>query len=230
MKLPSPPLAGAAPDIDNCWSRIGVTGDRSCSKLKNHLHCRNCPVYSAAATQLLDRDLPDQYVQERTQSFSERKRRHDTASESVIIFRIASEWLALPASCAVEVAELRPIHSLPSRVAEVVLGLINVHGELLVCISLAHLLALPASRDARACAPGNFPRLLVIQGEGGRLAIPVDEMHGLYRFDTTQLHDTPFTVAHAQGSFTTALLPWQGHMVGCLDAQLITYTVNRSLA
>ena len=35
--------------IDDCWNRIGVHGDKSCPLLSEHIHCRNCAVYSAAA-------------------------------------------------------------------------------------------------------------------------------------------------------------------------------------
>ena len=41
--------------IDDCWNRIGIHGDNSCPLLIEHIHCRNCAVYSAAATRLLDR-------------------------------------------------------------------------------------------------------------------------------------------------------------------------------
>ena len=41
--------------IDDCWNRIGIHGDKSCPLLAEHIHCRNCSVYSAAATRLLDR-------------------------------------------------------------------------------------------------------------------------------------------------------------------------------
>ena len=41
--------------IDDCWNRIGIHGDKSCPLLIDHIHCRNCAVYSAAATRLLDR-------------------------------------------------------------------------------------------------------------------------------------------------------------------------------
>ena len=34
-------------------------------------------------------------------------------TQSIVIFRVGSEWLALPATCVTEVANLRPIHSLP---------------------------------------------------------------------------------------------------------------------
>ncbi|WP_454689387.1 chemotaxis protein CheW [Achromobacter aloeverae] len=41
--------------IDDCWNRIGIRGDQSCPRLREHIHCRNCPIYAAAATRLLDR-------------------------------------------------------------------------------------------------------------------------------------------------------------------------------
>ncbi|HBP1772226.1 TPA: chemotaxis protein CheW, partial [Pseudomonas aeruginosa] len=36
--------------VDDCWNRIGVHGDKSCERLAEHVHCRNCEVYAAAAT------------------------------------------------------------------------------------------------------------------------------------------------------------------------------------
>jgi len=50
---------GAA--IDDCWNEIGVRGDRSCPRLKEHGHCRNCPVFSSAAAVRLDAQLPTDY-------------------------------------------------------------------------------------------------------------------------------------------------------------------------
>ncbi|MGH8519144.1 MAG: chemotaxis protein CheW, partial [Panacagrimonas sp.] len=48
----------------DCWNRIGVSGDRSCGRLQQHVHCRNCPVYSDAAARFLDRDIaPDQLAE-----------------------------------------------------------------------------------------------------------------------------------------------------------------------
>jgi chemotaxis-related protein WspD len=231
MNSGAPPLAAVLGPVDDCWNRIGIVGDRSCPALPTHIHCRNCPVYSAAAAVLLDRELPQDYVSERSQSFSEKKQEQTRATQAVLIFRIASEWLALPASCGVEVAASRPIHSLPGQDGGVVLGLLNVRGELLVCVSLHRLLGLPLAEPTQVKpSPTACPRLLVVQGEGGRLVIPVDEMHGLYRFHPSQLSEVPMTAAGADVNYAKAMLPWQGRMVGCLDDQLLIYALNRSLA
>ena len=122
--------------IDDCWNRIGVRGDGSCPELKQYVHCRNCPVYSAGAAELLDADAPASYFADRTAHFAEPAHAEEGETRSVVIFRVASEWLALPTSVVIEVANLLPIHSLPHRPNGVVLGLASVRGELLVCVSL----------------------------------------------------------------------------------------------
>ncbi len=122
--------------VNDCWNRIGVGGDRSCPELREHVHCRNCPVYSAGAAELLDGDAPAGYLAEWTSHFAQPKRAEDIETRSIVIFRIGSEWLALPTSVVMEVANLLPIHSLPHRQSGAVLGLANVRGELLICVSL----------------------------------------------------------------------------------------------
>ena len=47
--------------VDDCWNRIGVSGDQSCEKLEQHVHCRNCEVYSSAAQRNLQRPVGDGY-------------------------------------------------------------------------------------------------------------------------------------------------------------------------
>jgi len=152
--------------INDCWNVIGVRGDGSCAELTQYVHCRNCPVYSAGAAMVLDASAPVDYLADRTVHFAAAPRVREGETRSVVIFRVASEWLALPTSVVVEVANLLPIHSLPHRPDGVVLGLASVRGELLVCVSLSRIIgaaAAPASftSDAR----GTYRRLLVIRRE-----------------------------------------------------------------
>src|SRR5690348_13300654 len=107
-------LAAAPPDtelsLSACWSQSGVYGDSSCPELQKFVHCRNCPVYSAAAIRLLDRPMPPQYRQDWTQHFSEQKQLPAPGGVSVVLFRIQAKWLALPTHSFQEIAEKRPVH------------------------------------------------------------------------------------------------------------------------
>lgn len=214
-------------NINDCWNKIGVRGDHSCPLLQQHVHCRNCPVYASAAAVLLDRPLPGDYQAEWTRHVAEPKQQEEQGAQSLLIFRLGQEWLALPGAVFVEVAEPGPVHSLPHRPRGVVRGLTNVRGQLLVCMSLGETLAL----DTHALpVRGAYPRLLVIQFEGNRLAFSVDEVAGLQRYHPRQLQAVPATVAKTTAAYSKAVLPWQGKAVAFLDEQLLFYTLNRSLA
>src|ERR1700674_3487561 len=118
--------------VNDCWNRIGVGGDGSCVELEQHVHCRNCPIYSAAALSLLDRDLPDAYQSDWADHFAQAKPSREADTHSAIIFRIGPEWFAFPTLLFDEIAELRTIHSLPHQRSGAVLGLVNVRGELII--------------------------------------------------------------------------------------------------
>src|SRR4051812_23902093 len=137
---------GSAAAINDCWNKIGVRGDSSCAKLKRYGHCRNCPTFASAALTLLDRDLPAGYAAE-WESYVSQKRDSVKRGErqSAILFRLAMEWFALPTNTVDEVGELRGMHSLPHRRGGMLLGLVNVQGEVIVCVSLARMLGLEDS-------------------------------------------------------------------------------------
>ena len=222
----------ATPAIDDCWNRIGVQGDHRCPALAQHIHCRNCPVYASAAAVLLDREAPAGYLDERSLHFAQQRQDLARRTRSVALFRLGAEWLALPSAAVVEVASQRSVHSLPHRRGGSVLGLVNIRGELLICVSLAKSLGLdPVDDGPRTDTPGSaYPRLLVIRVDSGRLVVPVDEMHGIHRFDPEQLRALPVTVQKSTMRHATAMLEWNGRSVGLLDERLVTHTLNRSLA
>jgi chemotaxis-related protein WspD len=145
-----------------------------------------------------------------------------------VLFRIEAEWLALPTPAFQEVAERRRIHSLPHRRSGLVLGLVNIRGELLICVSLSRLLGLEKKKTTEA-QRGLFERLLVVNWEGSRLAFPVDEVYGILRFDAQELKEPPATVTRSNVSYTHGILPWQGRAVGFLKAGVLFPTLDRSL-
>lgn len=217
--------------IVDCWNRIGVRGDGSCRALEQYIHCRNCPVYSSAAAQLFNRALPEESLAQWTAHYAEPARTGEAATESAVIFRIGAEWLALPTTLFKEIAESRPIHSLPHRRSGFVMGLANVRGELLVCVSLAELLGIAKTGDAlKNKAQSAIQRLLVIGREGTRAVFPADEVHGTERYRPGDVKEAPTTVSRAAATYTRAVLPWRDRTVGLLDEELLFHTLNRSFA
>jgi chemotaxis-related protein WspD len=128
--------------LNDCWNRIGVWGNGECPELKKALHCHNCTVYSAAAAHLLEQELPEGYLDNWTAHFTTEAQAADEQSESALVFRIGSEWLALPPVHLQEIVEDRPIHSVPHLRKKILLGLVNIRGELLICVTLDELLTI----------------------------------------------------------------------------------------
>jgi chemotaxis-related protein WspD len=214
--------------FEACWNEIGVQGDGSCAKLPEVIHCRNCPEYSKAGARLLDRPLLPEYRRAWTEHFAQKKALAAPAKTSALLFRINAEWLALPTQAFQEVAERRPVHSLPHRRQGIVLGLVNVRGELLICVSLGHLLGLHQAPLREARRP-LYERLLVTNWAGRRFVFPADEVRGIHRFQAPELMEPPATLAKSKLSYTRGILQWQGQAVGLLDADLLISALNRSL-
>jgi chemotaxis-related protein WspD len=213
-------------EVKACWSDIGVHGDGSCPELQKFVHCRNCPVYSAAGLRLIDRSLPPGYRNEWTRHFAKEKRVPEAGNASAILFRIQSEWLALPTHSFQEIAEKRPIHSVPNRPGGIVLGLANVRGELVICLSLGHLLQIERMASLESVRV-DYRRLLVVVWEASKLAFPVHEVHGPHRFHSQELKSTAPTVAHANPRYAQTVLDWENRAVGLLDAELLLSNLNR---
>jgi len=216
----------------DCWNRIGVRGDGSCPDLARYVHCRNCPVHAAGAIALLERAPQDDYVAAWTQHMAAADTPVDRGAESIVIFRVGAEWLGLPTAVVGEVTRMVPVHSLPHRRRDVVLGVANVRGKLTPCVSLEGMLGVtPSSTGSAQPAPrSERQRLLVLGGDGIRVVCPVDEVHGVHRVHQRDLRDVPATLARATTKYSARLLSWQGRSVGVLDAPTLFSSLKRSLA
>jgi chemotaxis-related protein WspD len=213
--------------VTDCWNKIGIYGDRSCPKLAEHAHCHNCEVYSAAALSLLDRQLPPLYVADWTAHFAKVGTVTERDTHSALIFRVGVDWLGLSTQVVDEVAETRTVRPLPHRRNGIVLGLANVRGELILCVSLAKLLGLTEDKPGETTVPS---RLVVLHHEGRRMAFIADEVQQTTRYREADLALPPATIARAAANYTKGVLPWRDRLVACLDEQVLVHSLNRSVA
>ncbi|KWR91524.1 chemotaxis protein CheW [Cupriavidus sp. IDO] len=227
--MAEPSLAiSPAVQIDDCWRRIGVRGDGSCPRLAEHIHCRNCQVYSHAAVALLDAQTRSEVLHasalglEEAPAFAQRE-----ASLSCLVFRVGDEWLALPTAALGEVTAPCPLHSLPHRRDAAMLGVASVRGNLLPCISLAMLFGAATADDSH---DGSGRRFLILDQGRGAIALPVAEVAGMRRVASAALQPLPATLERTSARYTQALFADAGRSVGLLDAALVRQALTRSLA
>jgi chemotaxis-related protein WspD len=211
--------------VDDCWNRIGIHGDRSCPLLADHIHCRNCSVYSAAATRLLDRYS---LVQEQRVSIHSEALAIDVETRSLVVFRLGEEWLGLPTRCLVEVSPVQAIRSLPHQRSRALLGVANVRGALVACLSFVELLGLDSSfapaSDARI-----VPRMLIVSADGGPVVVPVDEVDGIHAIEARLLDCASASAQNGNARLTRGVVQWKGRSLRLLDDHQLLAAVKRSL-
>lgn len=213
--------------IHPCWKYEGVWGDKTCGQLVKYTHCRNCRVFGEAAAELLERPVPEGYREEWTERIAEPRYRPTSKAQSIVIFRIGEEWLGLATALFIEVVERRPVHSLPHREGGILEGVINIRGELLVCISLARLFKIEGKSGQTAA---NAKRLLVIAHPGGRIVFPAEEVYAGCRYYPEGLSPIPATLALAAAPFTTGIVEWEGRTVGVLNDTVLFDAIAFQLA
>jgi chemotaxis-related protein WspD len=214
----------------DCWQQIGVWGDASCPELPIHLHCRNCPVYAAAALRLLDARPPAGYRREWTARIAE-PAVATAAGTPMLVFRIGDDWLALGIGVMEEVGEARPIHTLPHRRAGVLLGVVNVRGELLMCVSVGRLLGIEKGVGLGGLLPkASASRLLVVSFQHERYALPVTEVRGVQHLALAETPVDPHTEDRVLRAAGRGRVEWRGQSVCCLDETKLFAALNRSLA
>ena len=178
---------------------------------------------------MLERPVPDEYRREWTGHYIQSRQRVETRVNSVLLFRLGDEWLAMDSHCVNEICEMKTIHSLPHRSDPLLKGLVNIRGELRICISIGSIMQLEKASVPQDIDHEIFERMVLVEKDTQSFVFPVSEVHGIHHYANNELHATPATVAKSSNSFTTGILPWNGLHVGILDHEFLFYALVRGL-
>lgn len=216
--------------VDDCWNRIGVHGDKTCERLAEHVHCRNCEVYAAAATYLLDRIALRQDQLDSAETMDSQHERSDLGeTRSILVFRLGEEWFGLATGSLVEVAPMNPIHSLPHQRSRALQGVTNVRGALVACLSLGELLDLEPGA-APVSERRVVPRMLIISAAGGPVVAPVEEVDGIHAIPLGRILPPNHADGQASRRHVAGVLQWRERSITLLDEGPLLQAVARSLA
>jgi chemotaxis-related protein WspD len=197
----------------DCWNRIGVRGDRSCPELVGVVHCQNCPVFATAGRQFLDMPVLPGYRDEWTERLAAPIDDDREVRESVLIFRVADEWLAMNVQSLVEVATPKPVHRVPHR-AGILNGLVNLRGELHLSIQIAKVLGQESRNNP---PPDGKSRLLLIRSDADRWVLPVDAVDRVRRIPQHDIELPPATITRALAHVVRGVFHRDGRAIGLLD-------------
>jgi len=220
--------------IDDCWNHIGVwaTGDfQKCDRLKSVIHCRNCEKFSIAGQQILEQPLSDEYLEEWANIYSREKEDRKIGTQSSLVFRLGDEWYSLPAKIIAEITPMQKIHTLPHNKTRALRGLVNIRGELKICISLGYLLSINKGKISESPERKytSYERMIVIEHEEQQFVFPVSEILGTCRYHEDDIQAPPATVANAKATFTRGMLHYSQKYIACLDHELMFYSMERSM-
>ncbi|MEE8320388.1 MAG: chemotaxis protein CheW [Gammaproteobacteria bacterium] len=221
-------------EIDDCWNTIGVWSSATsrCPKLVEAIHCRNCEVYSAAGRTMLERSLPDGYENTWAEIYREDKKQQIAGTESVTVFRLGNEWMALPTNSIQEIADVCSVHSIPHQNTRVLRGLVNFRGQLKICVSLGRLMDIEKAETytGEKTRERIYERMIVVRHSESQYVFLVSEVKGTHRYHPQDLQSPPATLSQATGIYTRGILEWEGHEVAYLDAELMFYSLKKKLA
>ena len=158
---------------------------------------------------------------------SERRRRRrpsrDGEAVSVLIFRLGEEWLAFRTQTVAEVTMPRPVHRIPHRSNQVLVGL----GEPARPGSALRVAARLAGRDCTGGVDRGWS-CCATADRAETWAFAADEVVGVHRVPRSQWRGVPSTLVNPAVGFSQAVLSWNGRSIGLLDEQRV-FTALRSL-
>lgn len=177
---------------------------------------------------LLNRPQPENYGTEWLESLKTQATEDFPSGRSLLVFRIANEWLALPSHCIKEITQSTYIHKLPHATTSVLLGISNVHGELLVTISMQSFLELPDTSPAsiqpqKTC---QFARNIIMEVNKNIIVFPVNEIYGLTQIELSSLESPPISIVKSMKNYCIGIFPLNDLFIGLLNETLIINTLN----
>jgi len=210
-------------EIEDCWNEIGVwrKGGEECPRLADVVHCRNCDRYMNAGRVLLGRQLPEDYGNDWS-NLQSRKSLTQADKTSCVIFRLGDEWFAMPVGVFSEVNPMRMIHDIPHNTSKILRGVVNIRGELKVCVSLGNLIGLTKGKKKSAKKENMSQetcttRLVMINHDKYEVVFPVSEIAGVHRYDKNDLGKLPSTIPNDSNHYFLGSVEWKNSDVACID-------------
>jgi chemotaxis-related protein WspD len=142
-------------------------------------------------------------------------------NSSVFIFRLAKNWFAIPTKYLKEVTFSKQVVPIPCKNNPILLGAVNINGELRLCASIHSLLGIEI--------PFSYNRMVVISKENEAWVFPADEIEGTVQWNNNELKTFPFIPSRSIQNHLSGEMKTDTKVIGLLDAEMLFSSLQRSL-
>ncbi|NGX57824.1 MAG: hypothetical protein K940chlam3_00720 [Chlamydiae bacterium] len=183
------------------------------------------------ADKLLKREPDIQYINEWTSILQDEKLiKRDSKEHSLLLFRIHHEWFGLSTSVFNQVCEKKTIHTIPYRKNPTIKGLVNIGGQIRICVALDELLNISQQEGSEnSLSSVIYNRMIVIEKEDIFWVFPVDEVFGIFQFDMAGMENVPVNISKSSSNYLKGVLSWKDKSIGFLDEELLFYSLKKSI-
>jgi len=214
--------------INDCWNTIGVWGNKTprCERLQKIIHCHNCDIFSQAGSQILNRPAEENYLAEWKNNLNQARQNKSLNLKSALVFRMGDEWFALSSKFVKEITHCDKHHSLPHIKNNVLRGLVNVHGDLILNVSLGYLFKI---RKSEITSKYTNERYIVIEDSNESFAFPVTEVKEIIHYNIEDIKATPSTIKKDTSCFIKGILRHNNNDVGILNSDLVFAALHKNI-
>jgi chemotaxis-related protein WspD len=167
--------------------------------------------------------VPADYLRDWTTQLAQPKPAPEHVVASVVVFRVGDAWLALSTAVLREVSIPLAIRRVPHRSGDAFLGLVNVRGELRLCVSLHAMFDEPLREGGRGAS------CLVVSRDDLDCVFPVDEVEGMHDVLDEELGELPSTLTKSASGYASRMFRSGDKTVAFLDDDLFFTAIARRL-
>lgn len=147
---------------------------------------------------------------------------------SVTTFRLGEEWLAIPTNFVKEVTNRRLVHRIPHNKNHLLLGIVNLNGELQLVIALHLLLQMEMTLPTVKPVSYQQERIIAIYKEGEIWVFPVNEIGGIFSWNIDTIENVPMSISKSSANYIKGIIYVDQKTIGLLDAELLFSSLKRS--
>lgn len=166
---------------------------------------------------------PDGYLQAWTHRLAEPEVSQKTEDMGVLVIRLGAAYMAWRAEACLTLLDMLPLHAVPHRHHPALCGVVALSGQLVPCVSLAHVLRIPVTWDVSQSS------LILLGQERQPTAMMVDAVVSYMRLNHQDVFPLPDSMAEHERYASESMVLWQEQPIPLLSDQQVLQDVARCM-